>query len=331
MMPGVVSRDPSLLLKCQDFLLHPTVRTLSLAQRVDFLEKKGLSPEEITQCLKSIEQRNGLSRLAQRTAKDLATHVDISRLRTLKLAVNSPLQLLQYVVKKYGIVMLLLMLLGYGYVQFRQSKMDQLLLQRQGEKTRRSKRLHARVEALLDVVKHQQMQYKQAAELLRARVTKVLVSEETTINMATMLKTNSSVTQLSRGLELQALQSELLDLKSAVVDTYLHPPGARKSLEKKEISMLLQPALLDKGVQVVQATTDTRHCVESFETGGALCTAVKKACQTVVEPHKKAYKKQSEARDQTSMSTEEITALFQRGQVEEELSTAGSYRLLFAT
>ena len=33
-------RDPSLLLKCEEFLLHPTVRALSLAQRVDFLEKK---------------------------------------------------------------------------------------------------------------------------------------------------------------------------------------------------------------------------------------------------------------------------------------------------
>lgn len=30
----------SLLQKCEEFLLHPTVRALSLAQRVDFLEKK---------------------------------------------------------------------------------------------------------------------------------------------------------------------------------------------------------------------------------------------------------------------------------------------------
>lgn len=34
------ARDPSLLQKCEQFLLHPTVRALSLAQRVDFLEKK---------------------------------------------------------------------------------------------------------------------------------------------------------------------------------------------------------------------------------------------------------------------------------------------------
>jgi hypothetical protein len=32
--------DASLLQKCEEFLLHPTVRALSLAQRVDFLEKK---------------------------------------------------------------------------------------------------------------------------------------------------------------------------------------------------------------------------------------------------------------------------------------------------
>lgn len=29
-----------LLERCQEFLLHPTVRALSLAQRVDFLEQK---------------------------------------------------------------------------------------------------------------------------------------------------------------------------------------------------------------------------------------------------------------------------------------------------
>lgn len=29
-----------LLERCQEFLLHPTVRSLSLAQRVDFLEQK---------------------------------------------------------------------------------------------------------------------------------------------------------------------------------------------------------------------------------------------------------------------------------------------------
>lgn len=33
-------RDPEFLEKCEQFLLHPAVRALSLAQRVDFLEQK---------------------------------------------------------------------------------------------------------------------------------------------------------------------------------------------------------------------------------------------------------------------------------------------------
>lgn len=33
-------RDAAFLDKCEQFLLHPAVRALSLAQRVDFLEQK---------------------------------------------------------------------------------------------------------------------------------------------------------------------------------------------------------------------------------------------------------------------------------------------------
>lgn len=32
--------DAAFLARCEAFLLHPTVRALSLAQRVDFLERK---------------------------------------------------------------------------------------------------------------------------------------------------------------------------------------------------------------------------------------------------------------------------------------------------
>ncbi|KAG3177382.1 hypothetical protein PC128_g16857, partial [Phytophthora cactorum] len=124
-------RDLSLLQKCEDFLLHPTVRALSLAQRVDFLEKKGLSPEEITQCLKSVERRNGLSQLAHRTAEGL---VEMKPSGSEVAASASPFQLLQFVVKKYGLVTLLLALLGYGYAQFRRRKTQQLLLQHEADK-----------------------------------------------------------------------------------------------------------------------------------------------------------------------------------------------------
>ena len=32
--------EPGFLAKCEQFLLHPAVRALSLAERVDFLERK---------------------------------------------------------------------------------------------------------------------------------------------------------------------------------------------------------------------------------------------------------------------------------------------------
>ncbi|KAF1782870.1 Peroxisome membrane anchor protein Pex14p, N-terminal [Phytophthora cactorum] len=251
-------RDLSLLQKCEDFLLHPTVRALSLAQRVDFLEKKGLSPEEITQCLKSVERRNGLSQLAHRTAEGL----------------------------KYGLVTLLLALLGYGYAQFRRRKTQQLLLQHEADKTQRQKRMHLRVEALLAVVKDQQAQYNQAAGLLRAR----------------QPKASASATQFTRGLELQALQSELMELKCTVLDTYLQPRVVNKVVEvTKEIPIILRPA----ETQGMEESTSSQR--------------------------ESRAEKQSGIRDQTEMSSEEIAELFERGQVEEELSTAGSYRVLFAT
>ncbi|CAH0493352.1 unnamed protein product [Peronospora farinosa] len=312
-------RDPSLLRRCEDFLFHPTVRTLSLAQRVDFLEKKGLSPEEITHCLKSVDSRNGLSQLTQRTAEHLASNVDIHRLTTLKSAPKSSFQLLQNIVKKYGVVMLLLMLLGYGYSQVRRRNTEQMLLKYEAEKIQRKKRLHSRVEALLNVVKQQQTQYNQAVKLLGARVTKMLAVEKAATKRVTMSKDSSSVTtQLSRGLEFQALQSELLELKNAVVDTYVHPRADKRSVDtKKEVSMLLRPTVTDKVVQKIAAPTQR---VESSKTVDTLYKkAAKKTRQIVAQPHKKAYKKQSGIRDHTTMSSEEITAWFERGQVEEEL------------
>ncbi|RMX64372.1 hypothetical protein KXD40_008307 [Peronospora effusa] len=322
-------KDPSLLRRCEDFLFHPTVRTLSLAQRVDFLEKKGLSPEEITHCLKSVDSRNGLSQLTQRTAEHLASNVDIYRLTTLKSAPKSSFQLLQNIVKKYGVVMLLLMLLGYGCSQVKRRNTEQMLLKYEAEKIQRKKRLHSRVEALLNVVKQQQTQYNQAVKLLGARVTKMLAVEKASTKRVTMSRDSSSMTHLSRGLEFQALQSELLELKNAVVDTYVHPRADRRSVEtKKEVLMLLRPTVTDKVVQKIAVPTQR---VESSKTVDTHYKAAKKTRQIVAQPHKKAYEKQSGIRDHTTMSSEEITAWFERGQVEEELSTAGSYRLLFAT
>ncbi|KAF1792916.1 Peroxisome membrane anchor protein Pex14p, N-terminal [Phytophthora cactorum] len=314
-------RDLSLLQKCEDFLLHPTVRALSLAQRVDFLEKKGLSPEEITQCLKSVERRNGLSQLAHRTAEGL---VEMKPSGSEVAASASPFQLLQFVVKKYGLVTLLLALLGYGYAQFRRRKTQQLLLQHEADKTQRQKRMHLRVEALLAVVKDQQAQYNQAAGLLRARVSKYLAAQQAATKQP---KASASATQFTRGLELQALQSELMELKCTVLDTYLEPRVVNKVVEvTKEIPIILRPA----------ETQGMEESTEQVASGKVVATSrksTKKHHQTVPDASQRESRaeKQSGIRDQTEMSSEEIAELFERGQVEEELSTAGSYRVLFAT
>ncbi|KAL3665267.1 hypothetical protein V7S43_009895 [Phytophthora oleae] len=316
MMP----RDLSLLQKCEEFLLHPTVRALSLAQRVDFLEKKGLSPEEITQCLKSVERRNGLSQLAKRTAEELTASSDLTASESISTVSKSPLKLLQFIVKKYGLVTLLLALLGFGYAQFRRRKTQQLLLQHENHRTQHRQRMHTRVEALLAVVKDQQTQYNQAAELLDARVTKYLAEQQVTSET----KTSVSANQLTRGSELRSLQSELLELKSAVVDSYLQPKVVNKVVEViKEIPIVLRPAeatVTERLTEVVQSSTNQGNS-EKIVRGTRKET---KKIKPVVE-------NRSDIRDQTTLSSEEITELFKRGQVEEEMSTAGSYRVLFAT
>ncbi|EEY59104.1 uncharacterized protein PITG_11563 [Phytophthora infestans T30-4] len=155
--------------------------------------------------------------------------------------------------------------------------------------------MHTRVEALMAVVKDQQAQYSQASELLGARVTKYLAAQQAATEQP---KANTSSMQLSRGLELQALQSELMELKSTVLDTYLQPRIVRKVVEvTKEIPIVLRPS----------GTTATERLAQGTEG------------------------KQNGVRDQTSMSPEEIAELFERGHVEEKLSTASTYRVLFAT
>ncbi|KAF4133634.1 Peroxisomal membrane anchor protein (Pex14p) conserved region [Phytophthora infestans] len=318
-------RELSLLQKCEEFLLHPKVRALSLAQRVDFLEKKGLSPEEITQCLKSVERRNGLSQVAQRTIKGLA---DLRSPGPNATASTSPFRLLQLVVKKYGVVTLLLALLGYGYTQFRRRKTQQLLLQHESEKTQRRKRMHTRVEALMAVVKDQQAQYSQASELLGARVTKYLAAQQAATEQP---KANTSSMQLSRGLELQALQSELMELKSTVLDTYLQPRIVRKVVEvTKEIPIVLRPSGTTATERLAQGTEGVQDADEVGKVAASGWKSTRKPLEkvTCTSP---STEKQNGVRDQTSMSPEEIAELFERGHVEEKLSTASTYRVLFAT
>ncbi|POM76685.1 Hypothetical protein PHPALM_6047 [Phytophthora palmivora] len=319
--------DSKLLLKCEDFLLHPTVRALSLAQRVDFLEKKGLSPEEITQCLKSVERRHGLSQLPVERLADVKPSSTTSK---------TPLKLLQAAVLKYGVVTLLLMLLGVGYVQFRRRKTEQLLLQREAEKTQHRQHMHTRVEALLALVKDQQRQYKQAQELLGARVTKFVAAQAANQNEAV----KDTLTPFSKDLQLQTLQEELLDLKSAVVDMYLQPRVVHKVVEvTKDLPIVLRPAeasvtdILSNPAEVVQDGIVASVQAESDKTD-ATSHSNKNQLEVATaskQKDKRTSEKQSYVRDQTTMSSEEITELFKRGQVEEELSTPGSYRVLFAT
>ncbi|KAG6613149.1 uncharacterized protein IUM83_18798 [Phytophthora cinnamomi] len=331
------ARDPSLLQKCEQFLLHPTVRALSLAQRVDFLEKKGLSPEEITQCLKSVERRNGLSQLARRTAEELAAGADARALQAsgaASAASKSPLQLLQLAAKKYGAVALLLMLLGYGYVQFRRRETQQAALCYQAERLQRRQRAHTRVQALLSVVKDQQKQYQQAAELLSARVAKYVAAQQNATSQAAA-KASCSATQFGRGLELQALQTELHELKSAVVDTFLRPRVETKVVEVvKELPMMLRPAevtVADRAARAAEVVRDDAAVIdaESAELAAAQVKREKKQPEMATEED--AGTTAERRRDQTTMTTAEITELFQRGQFDDELSTARSYHVLLAT
>lgn len=311
--------DLSLLKKCEEFLLHPTVRALSLAQRVDFLEKKGLSPEKITQCLKSVERHNGLSQLVQRTSEHLTT------LRASPYSLTL-LQHLRVIVKKHGIATMLLALLSYAYVQLKMRKAQQRLLQHEGDKTQHRKRRRSRVEALLSVIKDQQLQYNQAAMLLGARVT----TAQKEAAQSTKVDTCTSMT--TQKLELQALQSELIKVKSAVVDTLLQPQITRIELDEPKEVKRSKKAVKFKEMEEVREvegfkefSTPLRPASEGSEVGNTESVpfwSMKEEEQTA---------KQSKSRDQTTMSPEQLIELFERGQAQEELSTACSYRFLFAS
>ncbi|KAI9909533.1 hypothetical protein PsorP6_014488 [Peronosclerospora sorghi] len=316
---------PHLLHKCEEFLLHPTVRALPLANRVDFLEKKGLSPEEITHCLTRLERCNGLSQLVRHTAHYLTENDDARSRSTSKWVAHSPRQLLQFVIKEYGVMTMLLMLLGYGYVQFRRQKTERMLLRYEAEKTQRKKRKNMRVEALLAVLKDQQTQYDQAAKLLRARFASCMAAKEEAAKRTDALKFSASKERQTREVELQALQSELLELKRAVLDKYMHPSVDEKVMEINTLPKALNSkrSVTDRrNVQVVQTTS---QCLESSKPTDVPCAEVMQTHRTAATLGK------TDTRDQRSMSLEEIVAMFLRGHVEDELSTATSYRLLLAS
>ncbi|RLN14049.1 hypothetical protein BBJ28_00012259 [Nothophytophthora sp. Chile5] len=267
--------------------------------------QQGLSPEEITQCLKSVERHNGLSQLAQRTAQHLAADINGRNMTVpsdAATASSSPLSrfaLLMQVIKRYGAVTLVLAVLGYSYLRFRRRMAEQLAIKQEGECVQRKTRMNGQVEALLSVVREQQTQYD------------------------------------------QSLQAELLQLKGVVVDTYLHPPVAKAVDGGKA-----QPIVLHAGAPTSMISNVANAAVRSNVTSQATHLVTSKVKQSVVASsivvHKgpatstakleDTEKKETVlSRNQTTLSSAEMKELLKNSQADEELSTARSYRMLFAT
>uniref|UniRef100_K3WWD5 Peroxisome membrane anchor protein Pex14p N-terminal domain-containing protein n=1 Tax=Globisporangium ultimum (strain ATCC 200006 / CBS 805.95 / DAOM BR144) TaxID=431595 RepID=K3WWD5_GLOUD len=168
-----MAHDRAFLERCEAFLLHPTVRTLSLAQRVDFLEKKGLSPEEITACLKNIQQQNGLSKVLASAATSAADQ--LARTGDGALMPRAPPSWRTAVltmIKRYGVISFLTLLLGYGYIRFRQRVEEQMVIKRRLQQVQSRARRSTKIQGMLSLISDQQAQYQQAVLLLQKRVTK---------------------------------------------------------------------------------------------------------------------------------------------------------------
>lgn len=64
-------------------------------------------------------------------------------------------------VKRYGVMTLMTMLLGYGYVRFRQKAMEQLMIKTSLERVQRRTRRSTKLEGMLRLISDQQAQYQQ--------------------------------------------------------------------------------------------------------------------------------------------------------------------------
>ncbi|GAB9473656.1 hypothetical protein Gpo141_00010805 [Globisporangium polare] len=231
-----MAHDRAFLERCEAFLLHPAVRALSLAQRVDFLEQKGLSPEEITACLKNIQLQNGLSKmLTPATAASAAAGALDSTTGALvakRSATTTWTGVIMNLLKRYGVVTLMTMLLGYGYIRFRQKATEQLMIKMSLERVQRRTRRATKVEGMLGLISDQQAQYQQAAKLLQSRVAKF---QEAKRAAEAPSASTVSAAALVRKIELESLQKELSHLKSAVVDTFIHPQSEATETEESGV------------------------------------------------------------------------------------------------
>ncbi|TYZ68828.1 hypothetical protein PybrP1_008959 [[Pythium] brassicae (nom. inval.)] len=122
--------------------------------------------------------------------------------------------------RRYGAVALVMMLLAVGYARLRQRALEQQLLRRIVEQAQRRSRRSAKVAKMLALLSDQQAQYAQAVALLQKRVAKFQAAQHATAAPPAALQ---SAAALERQIELEALKQELLGLKGAVVDAFVHP------------------------------------------------------------------------------------------------------------
>lgn len=118
---------------------------------------QGLTPEEITTCLKRVELQHGLSALAAPVSAAVTAAAEHSS----SVAKTSWGGVLGSVLRRYGAVALVTALLAVGYTRFRQQALEQQLLRRFTEQTKRRSHRSAKVARLLAVVSDQQALYAQ--------------------------------------------------------------------------------------------------------------------------------------------------------------------------
>ncbi|KAJ0394893.1 hypothetical protein ATCC90586_009204 [Pythium insidiosum] len=173
-----MAHDASFLARCEQFLLHPKVRALSLAERVDFLERKGLSPEEITSCLRSVEQKNGLARLALTASNSSAATLGAQGGSIVSADSNAKWWAR---VARYSAAAVTTLILAYGYARLRQRVLAQLLAAQQEAAARRRARRRTKMLHVLTAVGEQRLQYKELLKRVQDRVQAIQSARSTVL------------------------------------------------------------------------------------------------------------------------------------------------------
>lgn len=199
---------------------------------------QGLSPEEVTACLKRVEQQHGLSALlAPASAAAAAASASPASALATKRASSWGATALQ-ALRRYGLAALVTALLAAGYARFRQKALEQAALRHLVEQAQRRARRASKVEGMLALLGDQQAQYAQAAQLLRTRVAKLQAAQSAA---ALPSPETQSAVALERKSELEALKKELLELRGAVVEAVVQP-SSEAALEPATL-----PTAADKG------------------------------------------------------------------------------------